>query len=117
MPALPAVPKVVRLDYVQQYGNDLNVINRIFAQYSGTLSLADANTWAATAVSHWTGSGNWVTQVNSDLTLLHVELTDLSSSTAPQVKATSGTSGSLSGQGLPAGVAMVVQFKILRRYR
>lgn len=117
MPSLPVVPKVVRVDYRMSWSSDTDILNRIFVSYTGTLSLADAQTWVNAFATKWGGAGHWQQVVNSGITLTRIELTDLSSATAPQVVATPASPGTGSFAAAPAGVAMVIQFKIARRYR
>lgn len=115
MPALPAVPKVVRCDFHFSESTDPNIQIREFFQYAGTLSTADAVTWLGNMVAamHTFVSGN----ISNQVSLVLSELTDLSSNTSPQVLNSSGQVGGAVAAAVPAGVAMVLSKHIQRRYR
>jgi hypothetical protein len=117
MPALPAVPKVVRLDYHMQFASDLNCETRTFWQYPGALTLADAQTWVNACRSAWGAVTHYAGMVSAEVTLLRTVLTDLSSNTAPQVEDDTQNAGQGVGNALANGSAAVIKFHILRRYR
>jgi hypothetical protein len=113
--ALPAVAKVVRVDHHYAQYADPNIMIRLFFQYAGTLSLADATTWLTAIV---TAQRTFVSaMLSSTLALNYSELTDLSSNTAPQVANSTGQVGGDGNPPLSAGVAMVISYTIARRYR
>ncbi len=115
MTALPNVPKCVRLDIHYAQDADPNIMNRLHFSYSGTLNAADAATWLTamnTALKSFVAA-----QLNSQLSLFLMELTDLTSNTAPQVSNSSGQVGGDGNPGLSAGVALVVSYELARRYR
>lgn len=112
---LPAVPKVVRLTFVQSYGDDQNVINTLHYEYAGTESAADLQTLATTAATAW-HSDIHPRQVVG-IRLDHVLATDLSSSSSPQAVAAAGTLGTNGGNGITGASSMVVKLLIARRYR
>lgn len=115
MPTLPAVPKVVRVDYHFSQGNSGNIQFRNFYEYTGTLSLTDAATWLAaiqaSLVAHVLPA--MVTSISNTL----VRLTDLSSTSSPQVDNTTGGAGTDGNQQAAAGTAFVIKEHIVRRYR
>jgi len=115
MPPLPAVAKVVRVDFHMADAGDTNVQNREFFQYSGTLSLTDATTWLANIVTAW----NTFIHANcsTSFSTVFAELTDLSSNTAAQVQNSTAVSGTSASAPLPLGTAMVIKKLIARRYR
>lgn len=115
MPALPNVPKVVRVDSHFQEATDPNVMVRMFLRYSGTLSLADATQWCQNIAT--ASAAFWLANGQPTLTLVLTELTDLTSPTAPQVQNSTSQSGTSSAHPLAAGTAMVIKYKIARRYR
>ena len=115
MPALPAVPKVCRVDFVHTLGGNVNVQNRVFLQYGGALSQADAQTWINSLFTDW--GANVVAQQNINLVLTLAKLTDLTSSSAPQALQTGSVAGTGGGAALPAGVSAVIKQKLARRYR
>jgi hypothetical protein len=117
MPALPAVPKVVRADYHFSLGGDTNAMWRTFWQYSGSLNNADSLLWTASVFNAWHVASGWQSISSNDITLTKCETTDLSSSSAPQSVTTGATVGSRSVVPVTAGAAAVVSFKMARRYR
>lgn len=115
MPALPAVPKTVRLDlFFTSTGGGRAQIRQFFF-YSGTLSNTDAQTWLNNIVAGW--GTNMSPNLNQDYTLIRSELTDLTSSSAPQVFSTTAHAGGVTNVNVSAGVAMVIKNTIPRRYR
>lgn len=115
MPALPPVPKVVRVDHHYSWGTNPNVMIRTFLQYSGTLSVADATTWLNNIV---TGMSTFMAgYMNSGVTLVSSTLTDLTSASAAQVVSSTGATGAASGTTVPEGTAVIIKKKIARRYR
>jgi hypothetical protein len=115
MPVLPPVAKVVRIDFHATYGSDTNVSNRLFFQYAGALSAADAQTWLNSIVTDWLA--DWVTNLVTAYQHTSAALTDLTSSTAAQVFNSTSQTGINAVQGVSAGTAAVVRHKIARRYR
>lgn len=115
MTALPAVSKVVRVDHhITQLAPSVAQF-RLFFQFSGTLSSADAVTWLGNMN---TAMGTFMTaRINSDTKLVLMELTDLTSSTAVQVQNATSRTGGVSDTPLSAAVAMVIKQVIARRYR
>lgn len=115
MAALPAVAKVVRVDHHYSQAGASNIQIREFYQYAGTLSTADAVTWLAAIVA---GMITFVTAaMNNTLTFNSSELTDLSSTSAPQVLNSSGHVGGTGFAPLAAGTALVIRKHLVRRYR
>lgn len=117
MPALPAVAKVCRVDMHLQFGTDANMMWRTFWRYDGTLNQTDANNWTAAIYAAWHAASSFQSITSTQVTLEKVELTDLSSTSAPQAVTTGSTAGTNSTLPLPAGVAAVISFKMARRYR
>jgi hypothetical protein len=115
MGALPAVSKVVRVDFHMADAGDLNVQNREFFRYSGALSWADAATWLHNIQVAW----NVLIHANCStaFSTVYAELTDLTSTSAPQVTDATTTSGVSATARLPLGTAMVIRKEIARRYR
>jgi hypothetical protein len=107
---------VVRLDLFFSYGANTRVRNRIFFTYAGAgPSNADMTTWLATVHGSW--NTNMAPVTNASLTLTQVEGTDLASASGAQVITTTSRVGTLAGTALPAQAAMVIKFKVNRRYR
>lgn len=115
MPALPAVSKVVRVDHHYAEAADPNIQIRNFFAYTGTLNTSDATTWLGNIV---TAMQTFVTAAfNTSTSLVGSELTDLTSSTAPQILNSNGATGGAGASPNPAGTALVVRYHIARRYR
>ena len=112
---LPAVPKVVRLTFVQSFGDDPDIINTLHYQYAGTQSQADLDSLTSVAV------GAWHAQIHPrqvvGIQLLRVNAVDLSSASAPQSTLAAGTFGTNVGNGITGAASMVVSLKIARRYK
>lgn len=116
MPALPAVPKTLRVDLRQQAAEDLDILNRIFIQYTGTApTVGDLNTFCSTIETSWGAHVKAMQSGNFMLAEVHVE--DLSSSTAAAADLAASVTGTRSGAAITAGVAAVIRNRIARRYR
>lgn len=115
MTALPAVSKVVRVD-IHGLPQGVGVgQNRLFFQFSGTLSSTDATTWLGNIVTAW---GTFMTsRINSDTTTNLYVLTDLTSSTAVQVTNATAKSGGVANTPLSNAVSLVLKKVVARRYR
>jgi len=115
MPPLPSPGKVIRLDFLQTLAADTAIRNRLFFSYSGTVSSTDLATLLGTA------SAAWGTQMVPNLTPAHslnsIVGTDLQTSSGAQVINGTVRAGTNAGTPLPAGTALVLKFKIARRYR
>jgi len=111
------VPQVCRITLKQTYGADLDVVNRFFVKYStaGPLSPAGATAWALAVAVAW--GADLSTSLVPDLVLDQVILEDLSSSSGSIGVDSPAQPGSNTGPGMPAGVSMIIQEKIERRYR
>ena len=115
MPALPAVPKVVRVALTMGDDSDNTVVNRFYLQYTGTPATTTLDAYAATVGTEWSTSlaasfGSWVV-------LRQIDVEDLTSTTSATGSATVSHAGSKTGAKLSAGTAAVVRYKINRRYR
>jgi hypothetical protein len=115
MVALPAVPKVIRLDFTQSFGSDANIRDRIFVQYTGALSAADLATFLATWSAAWNSQMSGAFPSTESLT--SILGTDLSTASSPQAINSTAHAGTSASVFLSLGVAVVVKFKINRRYR
>ncbi len=115
MPALPAVSKVVRLDFHQLDFNNANILTRMFIQYAGVLSQADAQTWVNTIQTKFVA--DMLPQLTNDLTLVNTVLTDLTSATAAQAISTTASGVGSGGSNSPPDICFIVKLKIARRYR
>jgi hypothetical protein len=96
-------------------GDVKNIINTIFLAYTGTSLGTDVSTITANFVNSW--SGRLAAQVSHDLTLETVTTTDLISSTGVTDTANPVITGDVVAPSVTAGAAMVISFKVGRRYR
>lgn len=116
MPALPSPGKVIRCDLFFTYGPNPRVRDRIFFSYAGAgPNATDLTTLAGTISAAW--NTNMVPQTNASMALTGITLTDLASNVGAQVPTTQNRVGTLAGTALPDGTAMVIRFKVARRYR
>jgi hypothetical protein len=118
MPALPAVAKVVRLDLFFTVGVNTRVRDRMFFSFAGAgPTVTDLNTWLTTVSAAW--GTNMSPQQHTSCTLTSLEATDLTSSNGAQTTLTASHAGTLTGTGTApaAGIAVVIKFRISRRYR
>lgn len=115
MPARPTVPKVIQAIFKGTIGGDTDVVNRLYFQYSGTLNQADCQTVANTMAVAW--GAHAIVPLSNNYVEQSCQLTDLSSASSPQAVGLNNSSGGSASAALPAGVCVVVEFKITRRYR
>jgi hypothetical protein len=116
MPALPPVPNVVKIAFIHSDASDLDVVTRLYFEYTGTAPNDSAlNTFATACATAW--NTDLASLFNPDVTLTEVTVEDLTSPTAA-VGTWSGThAGTATGTPLPAGTAALVNYSISRRYR
>jgi hypothetical protein len=115
MPPLPAVSKVVRVDFKHVGPGSAPAQFRRFFQYSGALSQADAQTWVAACRASW--ATNLAAAISSAWSLNLTLLTDLTSASAAQAQDGTIVAGTPSGVPVSNGTALVIKDKIPRRYR
>jgi hypothetical protein len=115
MPALPSPGKVLKYTLQYALGEDNNVLNRFFAQYTGAVTSAILSTLAASAATAW--NTYMAPQHHSDLMLQTVGIEDLSSDTGPVAADSVSHQGTDSGVMLPAATSMIIKHLINRRYR
>lgn len=115
MGALPAAAKVVRFDFRQTFGSNTRIQDRIFLQYSGAMVIADLLTVLTTVRNAW--NTNLAPLLHTSHVLTSVTGTDLSSNVAPQGVNSTTSTGTLAGTALPDGTALIIKFKINKRYR
>jgi len=116
MPALPAVPKVLRVALSGTGDSPTVWLSRFFIQYTGTApttsDLASFDTALDTAANT-----NLIPLMGASWILRQIESIDLTSSTgAVDIKSVTRT-GSRAGGGLPSQVCVVQSYTIARRYR
>lgn len=116
MPSLPPVAAMFRLDMGFRSGADVDMLCRWHLSYTGGPPTdANCNTLAqdimAAAITHL------IPLMEGSNAIESMTLTDLSSDTAAQGSYTEETFGSRTTTQVPAGVAVLVNLPISRRYR
>lgn len=116
MPPLPNVPQTVRIDLTHTEAGDPGLSNRTFFRYSGTApSATDLNTMANDLAALWpTALG---VLVGTDIALIGITITDLTSPTANRGIWTGSHDGSRSGNPVGINTCALLNFTINRRYR
>jgi hypothetical protein len=116
MAPLPDVAKVVKCALVFSDGINTDVVTRFYLQYTGTEGdPADLDAYAT--LIHSTFIDNVAAEMHEDLSLIRVELTDLTTVTAPIGLDTSSDPGTATGDPVPLSAAVVSSYVISRRYR
>jgi hypothetical protein len=115
MPALPNVPKVIRVIYEQSLGADFAAINHEYWQYPGVLSPADLAAWLIDVGNFWGTDLSGEFSPAQSLTAIHA--IDLTTPTSPDVTHIVTHIGTRAGGGLPAQVCALENLLIGRRYR
>jgi hypothetical protein len=115
MPALPAVPKVIRFQFLQNIGTDLHVLNTLYYLGAGAATTSDVQNACEAAADAW--ESNVLVLQTSDVVFVECVATALDSASAPQATVIENTVGSVGGTILPAGTAMVISKKVARRFR
>jgi len=116
MPSLPPVAGVVRCDVLYQLGSDIDALNRLYIGYSGTPPI-DATCTALAADLYVIFAAELCPYMTPGNKLTGIRVTDLSSPTGGQGEHIATTNGSYSSGDVPAGVALLANAHIQRRYR
>jgi hypothetical protein len=97
-------------------GANTRVRDRIFFSFTGAgPTVADLGTLATTMSAAW--NTNMSPQVNTGVTLTGITLTDLTSASGAQNVTSQARVGTLAGTAMSAGIALIIKFKVNRRYR
>nr|CRY97188.1 hypothetical protein [uncultured prokaryote] len=116
MPALPDVPKVLKVDFKFTYGSDTDVLTRQYWEYTGTAPTSTELATFGTAVgAGW--DSNCASLTTTACSLEEMDVTDLSSPTAAQGVGPAVFPGTRSGAGLAADDCLVSGYEIARRFR
>ena len=116
MPALPPVPKVVRLDHHFTISEDTAAKCRLYLAYTGAApSNTDLGTLAAALTPAW--NANMKPMFGNTRELTTVDLTDLSSPTAAHITSSVLLIGTRAGTNVPADIATLASQHIARRFR
>lgn len=116
MPALPAVPNVVKCAVGFKVYGDLDVTSTVYLGYSGGApDTADAATIAG---SLFTAAGSaYAGLLDEESALTSVKITDLSSSTGGEAVHNGNVAGTRSGAILAGATCVLMNYTIGRRYR
>lgn len=116
MPALPNVPKVLRIHYHFAIGEDLGAACRTFYEYTGPGATGPELDTLAAAIG--TSANTYlIPLMGATRTLTQIDIVDLTNPTAPTGLAVVSHVGTRAGAALPASAAVVESSQILRRYR
>ena len=116
MPALPAVPNVLKVTLVGAAALDVDIVTRFFIGFAGsepsvgqlsTFDVAVGNAWN-TNLAAWAAASFTLTEVNS---------VDLTSATAAASDDAVSHAGSRAGSGNANDDCFVMSYEIARRYR
>lgn len=117
MPPLPAANKVLQIRFKHSYGTDEDVLSSVHVAYTGTApTVAEITTFATACGAAW--DANMATYMSSaQVSLLQVNVTDLTSDTSAQAEVAAVFPGTLAGDPLTADTCFVIGYEIARRYR
>jgi len=116
VPALPDVPGVIKLSFIQSGGGDADVVNRIYLHYTGTAPTGpDLDTFCDAAANAW--GSNMSPQQAASIELTGVTAVDLTSASGAVGASTISHVGTRSGTGPGLATCLVVKEQIARRYR
>lgn len=116
MPALPNVPNVIRATLKGIFGEDLDIVNRLFFQYvPATLTTAAMDAFATAIADAW--AAHFASEVGAGYALKEVQTEDLESASGATGLWTGSESGTDSGVVQPGSLALVIGGNISRRYR
>lgn len=116
MPALPPVPKVIKVTLSYHVSTDFTVVNNLHWAYPNTAPDSTAMTTFAGSVS-----ASWATYMapvtHTSVSLVNVRAVDLSSDQAATGNNAGVHAGTRTGTALPGDTCALVNYPILRRYR
>jgi hypothetical protein len=116
MPALPPVPATFRVDLHHKLANDMNVVSRLFFNYTGPAPTnAQMNTLATAVRTAW--NSNVGILAGAQVNVHQVECIDLSSATGAIGFDSTTVTGTRAGTTLAAGTAVLINYAVARRYR
>lgn len=112
----PLAPGVLRVQFLQQYGNATTIMNRLFFAFTGSINQANATTIATAAANGWEiGMGQ---ALSTTYELQTITVTDLGSAAGANVEHPVGLFGlTAAADFLPASTCMCMSGLIGRRYR
>lgn len=114
MPALPAVPNVLKASIKWTISTDVEASTGLFFEYSG--SAPNNSSCAAIATTVGAAFAEWAEYFDHDTTLTACEVTDLASASGGQGISSIGTTGTLTNP-LSGASSVLVNYALSRRYR
>lgn len=116
MPALPPVANCLKVLLKYGYGADIDVLNILHFEYTGSAPTAtDCAALAGDVSTAW--SGHLAAFMSNSQLLESVDVRDLASSSGADGQSATTHSGSRAGGNLAPGTAVLVNHHIARRYR
>lgn len=116
MPPLPPIANVIRVQLKHTVGDDLDALDRFYLQYAGEPpTVADMVAFVSAVGTAW--ATHLQAFAGAYVELTEVLAQDLSSDTAAVAEEAVALTGTRAGADLPAGVAVLINFGIARRYR
>lgn len=116
MPALPNVPKVLKLTLHSTLQDDLNVMNRVYIEYSGSApDNGQLDTLCGVAATSW--GTHMLPNISPNGVQTQIEAVDLTTTSSATGSATGAGAGTRSGPTLTAAPSIVLNGLIARRYR
>lgn len=115
MPAIPAVPGVIRFDLTGTIGTDTQTHNRFYMSFSGAASPTNMNTLATLVRTAWVDTLKPLLSNDSAISNWHT--TDLSSLSGAQGNDGTNVPGTSGGPSVSAQACLVINFQVGRRYR
>jgi hypothetical protein len=116
MPSLPIAPNILRFLLSFKVGNDLNALTRLYFHYSGSVPNS-AQLATLAALSSSTAATQFPSLMPSTNSYQGTTIEDLSSSTGASAADFTAHVGTRTGHPNAAGVAVLVNYHIARRYR
>jgi hypothetical protein len=116
MPALPAVPQVLRVQFHWTIGEDTTTATTLHMHYTGTAPNAAACSGLALALGNAMDTMTALTMLNT-YSMTAVRVTDLTAAAAGDATSAFSTAGGKSGTMIAAGACALANYQIGRRYR
>lgn len=112
----PLAPGVLRVQFLQQYGNATSIMNRLFYSFTGSINQANATAIATAAAVGW--ENGFQPLLSTTYELQSITVTDLGSAAGANVEHPVGVFGVMAAADyLPASTCMCISGLIGRRYR
>lgn len=116
MAPLPPAASTIRVNLTYYIGTDQNVLNSLHFTYTGSAPAA-SDCVAFAGDVHTAFSSDLLQHLSDNSELTQVEVIDLASTSGHFGVNTTPLTGSRTGNSLPAGVAVLINHQIARRYR